>query len=257
MAKSLKDVENIKGVSALIFAPPKTGKTHMIKDLEGDTLIIDTGDGGIETLLRFKCENVEYEEAKSMKSLHTIAVGLQDKCKYNNVVIDTFTQVRKQAILNRSKTAVGAEDITQKLGWDDWGSIKNGSALIFELFKMLTEQGVNVIFTAWETTDKVVKETGEEYHRFLPDTGHKLLDDVNSIAGLVSMVGRLCIAPDGINRYIRFKQDDQHPCCGDRRFNRLACAPKDLINGKGKVNGDSKNDDGKLPEVQTKPATKD
>jgi len=166
--------------------------------------------------------------------LRKVVNDLMTDCPYDNVVVDTITNIRKQDIaLMSDNYKPGADKATKNLTWDDWAEIKNAFLNSFNLLLTLTEKengSKNVVFTAWESSDKITKADGAEVTRFLPDTGHKFKDDLNPITGLVSSVGRMTIGKEEI-RYIDFMKSEEKPLLGDR-YERKFCEAKDLLNGK-------------------------
>lgn len=223
------------GRSALIFAPPKTGKTRMIEHFPGKTLIIDTGDGGTSVLEDRGLEKkVSVEFVKSSVEFRRVIEGLVKNCPYDNIVVDTVTNIRKQDVRIKSDNFnPTSEKITKDIDWGGWADIKDTFLNAFYIMLTLTEVvngSKNVIVNAWEATDKVTAKDGSEVTRFIPDTGHKFKDDMNPLTGLVDTVGRMVIGKEQ-ERFISFTKDAQNPLLGDR-YDRSFCKAKDLLNGK-------------------------
>lgn len=67
----------------------------------------------------------------------------------------------------------------------DYALLDNHLLKLVETFKALD---ANIIFTAWETTQTITHENGQQYTQFIPDIRDKI---VNHILGVVSVVARL------------------------------------------------------------------
>lgn len=52
-------------------------------------------------------------------------------------------------------------------------------------------QGVNKVFTAWETTRQIETSGGQTYNQFVPDIREKIM---NNVLGLMNLVARLVIS---------------------------------------------------------------
>jgi len=235
MATKLGSGGKKPGKSALIFAPPKTGKTRMIEHFPGKTLIIDTGDGGTSVLEdRGLDDKVSIEFIKSSVEFRRVVEGLLKDCPYDNIVVDTVTNIRKQDIRIKSDNySPTSPKITKDIDWGGWADIKDTFLNAFYIMLTLTEVAngsKNVIVNAWELTDKVTADDGSEITRFLPDTGHKFKDDMNPLTGLVDSVGRMIIGKEQA-RFITFTKDVQNPLLGDR-YDRAFCKAEELLNGK-------------------------
>ena len=247
------------GAIGLLYSPPKIGKTTLLSQFPGKTLIVDI-DKGTKVLNdnehATNVKNVDVARISSLKELAGIADDLQKKCDYDTVCIDTVTEIRDSEVINIASDGVAGDSVVRGLEYKDWGYVKNALSLILRKFKTLIDDGVNVVFTAWETSFEIVDECGNKHNLIAPLIGGSDGKDATAIAGMVDIVGRLRINPKTGNRYVQLAPVDNDCVAGDRIFKRKHCAAADFLKGPSKDDKPETKKEQDAPSVQAEPEAK-
>lgn len=225
--QKISDIK-VTGLSILLFASPKQGKTTSMAYLPGKTLLIDC-DKGTNVLRDMVNDNLDIVQLDEETTLFTILDFLEtQKHEYNNVVIDSLSEVQETILseLGKKGKNQGIPELQHYQVCDY--RIQD----IVRRFRNLTSTGLNCIFTCWEEAADIVSSTGEKRSVIKPK-----IRKAESICGLMSMIGRLEISiKDGVTRYFRFQSVD-NMYCGDRIFKRQFCKVNELL---GEVKADEK-----------------
>lgn len=187
-ASELKKGSNF---SALIYAPPGTGKTSTIKYLPGKTLVIDVdrttnvlaGVANID-IVYADINDVEVGFAKMLEDIHDTII--QD---YDNIVIDNLSELEQAWLGEKAKKSKTKDG--RNMGIPEMGDYNKFSFYLPNLIRYVNSwEGVNKIYTAWETTRQIETPSGQLYNQFIPQIREKI---ITNVMGLVNMVGRLVI----------------------------------------------------------------
>jgi phage nucleotide-binding protein len=222
------DLNKDIGVSFLLYAPPKVGKTTILGKLPGKTLVIDTDKGAIVLAGN---KNIDIVRIRSLEELTEVYNSLKKGHKYDNICIDTLTEIRESFLGNAaktSKTKEGKDMGTPQL--NDYGKVKYTLVNILRDYKALTDDNVNVGFTAWEISHELTDPEGNKTTFQIPQVGGAKGDDANTICGLVDIVGRVKVDSDN-ERYIQLAPIDGDCIAGDRLFGRSNARAEDLLTG--------------------------
>lgn len=187
-----KDLKQEK-ITALFYAPPGLGKTTLLGMLKGKTLIIDVDRG---TSVLGGNENVDIIRlSENFAELPEILKELQAKCPYDNVCIDSLSELERGMLAYFGR--MGKND-----GVPDMGSYQRVDFKIVDWCRQFRALPCNVIFTAWEKQSEVVAVTGEKYTQARPMLRDKNIDNV---CGLCDIVGQIVVSPKDGERYIRLE----------------------------------------------------
>ena len=171
--------------TALIYGPPGIGKTTMLGMLPGKTLIIDVDKG---TSVLKGNENVDIVRlGDDLKDLPIILRELGSDCKYDNVCIDSLSELERGMLAYFGR--IGTNDGVPNL--QDYGRV---NYKLVDYCRQYRALDANVIFTAWEDRREIVAPTGEKYTQLCPLLRDKVVDNV---CGLCDMVGRIFVGKDG------------------------------------------------------------
>ena len=197
-----KDLKQDK-VTALFYAPPGLGKTTLLGTLKGKTLIIDVDQG---TIVLEGNENVDIIRlSEDCRELPEILKELQAKCGYNNVCIDSLSELERGMLAYFGR-------IGKNNGVPDMQSYQRVDFKIVDWCRQFRALPCNVIFTAWEKQAEVVAVTGEKYTQARPQLRDKNIDNV---CGLCDIVGQILVSPKDGERYIKL-EGDQNTVAKDR-----------------------------------------
>lgn len=187
-----KDLKQEK-ITALFYAPPGLGKTTLLGMLKGKTLIIDVDRG---TSVLGGNESVDIIRlSENFAELPEILKELQAKCPYDNVCIDSLSELERGMLAYFGR--MGKND-----GVPDMGSYQRVDFKIVDWCRQFRALPCNMIFTAWEKQSEVVAITGEKYTQARPMLRDKNIDNV---CGLCDIVGQIVVSPKDGERYIRLE----------------------------------------------------
>lgn len=187
-ASELKKGNNF---SALIYAPPGTGKTTTIKYLPGRTLVVDidrttivlAGEKNID-IVYADLNDTEVGFKKMLKDIHENYIK-----DYDNFVIDNISELEQAWLGEKAKLSKTKDG--RAMGIPEMGDYNKFSFFITDLIRYVNSwEGVNKVYTAWETTRQIETPSGQLYNQFIPKIREKIIENV---MGLVNVVGRLVI----------------------------------------------------------------
>ena len=172
----------------LIYANPGLGKTSAIKYLKGKTLVIDIDKSSAVLKGSENIDIVSIDTHNIWNTwIETVTELLRgDYSQYDNIVIDNVSELFRAALANLGRDGkndrVPEQSHYQKVDFT-----------IIDSLRALKKLKARIIFTAWETSDMWVTETGQSYNRAYPDIRNKIL---NNFMGLCDVVARLVVTTD-------------------------------------------------------------
>lgn len=197
-----KDLTQDK-ITALFYAPPGLGKTTLLGTLKGKTLIIDV-DRGTSVLTGNESVDI-IRLSEDFSELPEILKELQAKCDYNNVCIDSLSELERGMLAYFGR-------IGKNNGVPDMQSYQRVDFKIVDWCRQFRSLPCNVIFTAWEKQAEVIAVTGEKYTQARPQLRDKNIDNV---CGLCDIVGQILVSPKDGERYVKL-EGDQNTVAKDR-----------------------------------------
>lgn len=177
--------------SALIYAPPGSGKTSTIKYLPGKTLVIDIDRttnvlGGVDNIdiVYADLTNVELGMKVLLKDIYDN--HLKD---YDNIVLDNLSEFEQAWLAEKSRQSKTREG--KSMGIPEIGDYNKYSFYLPDMIRYINSwKGVNKIYTAWETTVQIQSPSGQMFNQFHPQMREKI---ITNVMGLMNIVGRLVI----------------------------------------------------------------
>lgn len=210
-----------ENITCLIYGIPGMGKTTLLGQLPGKTLIIDIDKGA--RVLR-NCENVDI--LRVSEDLHEIDEALRElvkKCEYQNVAIDSLSELERGLLAYYGRR--GNNDGVP--GVQDYG---RANIKIVDWCRQFRVLPCNVFFTAWEEQGEIVASTGEKFTQARPLLRDKI---VNNVCGLCDIVGQIVTSDKDGKRYIRL-EGSNNAVAKDRVYKRQYCEFKELIPNESK-----------------------
>lgn len=191
-----------KGISMIIYADAGLGKTHLLGTLPvGEILIIDI-EGGIYTLNRTGHHYVSVSSEDDLDLIKEIYQALRTNEKhYDYVAIDSLSELERFMQFSFMR-ARNKDFLTLK----EYGDSSQKMREFIRLFRDLTEQGINVIFTALEMSLDIQNNVDGIITKSFPLVSRKLAPE---IVGLVDIVGHLEMSKDGKQRWLRLEATDR------------------------------------------------
>ena len=203
-------------ITCLVYSIPGMGKTTLLGTLQGKTLIIDVDKGArvLET-----CKNVDVVRiSDDLHEMREILQLLQGKCEYQNVAIDSLSELERGLLAYYGR--LGKNDGVPTM--QDYG---RANIKIVDLCRQFRSFPFNVFFTAWEDQKDIVTITGERYSQARPLLRDKI---VYNICGLCDIVGQIVSSPKDGERYIRL-EGSNNAVAKDRIFKRQFCKFEELL----------------------------
>lgn len=205
-------------LSVLIYGSPGMGKTTLLGNQKGRTLIIDI-DRGTSVLAGH--ENVDVVRiSEDLNDLQEVIKELQEKCNYDNVCIDSLSELERSIL-----TALSVRNATGTPSLQDYSKANN---LVLNFCRRLRSVNANVLFTAWEKYIDMTAPSGDKYTRIVPMLRDKNMENV---CGLCDIVGRICTDPESNERKV-WLEGRANVLAKDRIFKRRSCKFDDVLGNK-------------------------
>lgn len=203
--KKLDDNIN-KPFTALLYCPPGVGKSTAIgviaEGTDGNTLVIDVDRTITRTLAKKEVvkdtskilireiDNVKTwddwcEMTKELQAMKD--AGEFKKQNIKNIAVDNVSELERCILADLGSQ--GKNKGVPAMGDYQYMQFKLVSSLRF-----MKSLGLNIIWTAWETTEQFVQPDGTSYSRLYPKINSKIVDNV---CGLCDVVGKIFINQDG------------------------------------------------------------
>ena len=212
-----KDIKP-ENLSVLIYGAPGMGKTTLLGNQEGRTLIIDIDKG---TNVLAGNENVDIVRiSENVGEIPSIIKELQSKCEYDNVCLDSMSELERAMLAYFGRTG-------NNKGVPSQGDYLRVDYYIIDWCRQLRALPCNVIFTAWEKYTEITAPTGEKYTRTSP-----LLRDKNmeNLCGLCDIVGRIVTNTENGGRYV-WLEGRPDVVAKDRIYKRKFCKFGEVLSG--------------------------
>ena len=213
----LKASELTEGkLTALIYSTPGMGKTTLLGNLPGRTLIIDVDKG--TSVLR-GADNVDIIRlSEDLHELGEVLRELQSKCEYENVCIDSLSELERGMLAFYGR--IGKLD-----GVPEMGAYLKVDFKIIDWCRQFRALPCNIFFTAWEAQKEITVVTGEKYNQARPMLRDKNTDNV---CGLCDLVGQIVMNPKDGERYVRL-EGTTNAVAKDRIHKRKYCRFDEIL----------------------------
>lgn len=187
-----KDIKQAQDFSALIYAQPGTGKTTTLKYLPGKTLVVDIDRTTNVLAQEPNIDIVKLDVRTPLESSRTLLKYIHDNLlnQYDNIAIDNLSEFEQAWFgekANQSKTSKGED-----MGVPQMNNYNQYTYFLPDMIRYINSwQGVNKVYTAWETTRQIDTPSGQTYTQFIPQIREKI---VTNVMGLMNLVGRMVIS---------------------------------------------------------------
>ena len=197
-----------KPYTALLYCPPGVGKSTAIgviaEKTDGNTLVIDVDRTISRTLAKKEVvKDISKIFIREIDNVHTwndwceMTKELQamkesgefEKQNIKNIAVDNVSELERCILADLGSQ--GKNKGVPAMGDYQYMQFKLVSSLRF-----MKSLGLNVIWTAWETTEPFVQPDGTSYSRLYPKINTKIVDNV---CGLCDVVGKIFINEDGVH----------------------------------------------------------
>ena len=192
--------------AALIYSAPGIGKTSTAKYLPGKTLVIDI-DRTTNVLAGEPNIDITYlDTTQPYMATKMLLADIQKSHiqNYDNIFIDNLSEFENAWFgekAKESKTKQGKD-----MGVPQMQDYNAYTYYMLDMIRYINSwEGVNKVYTAWETQIPVTTSTGQTYNKFYPDVREKIL---NGMLGLMTLVGRMVVSSESGNRGFLLKPSD-------------------------------------------------
>ena len=209
-----KDIQQ-PHLTVLIYGMPGMGKTTLLGNLRGQTLIVDVDKG---TSVLTGNENVDVLRlSQDFREVPELVKQLKASCPYENVCLDSFSELERSVL-----TRLASKNDNGVPTYQNYGQVNNS---MMNICRQLRDINANIFFTAWEQYTEVIAPSGEKYSRIETMIRDK---NMNNVVGLCDIVGRLYVDRETEERRVWL---DARPnvIAKDRIHKRRMCDFGDVI----------------------------
>lgn len=176
------DIETENGVY-LIYAPPGTGKTSLLKFLPGKTLVLDVDRTSRVLKGEAKIDISKVDNVNAWKNFGEVMKELakMDLSGYDNIALDNISELERCMLAD-----LGRQGNNNRVpGIQNYQQVQ---FFLMDAVRFLKTLGLNVIILAWETTDVWTTPEGQSFNRSYPQISLKIMQNM---MGLCDVVGKL------------------------------------------------------------------
>ena len=210
-----KDIQH-QHLTVLIYGTPGMGKTTLLGNLKGHTLIVDVDKG---TNVLIGNENVDVLRlSKGADELRQVINELNVKCDYDNVCIDSLSELEGSML-----SELGCKG--RNNGVPELGDYNRTDCFLIDWCREARNINANIFFTAWEKYTDLYLPSGEKVTAVRPMLRDK---NIERVCGLCDIVGRIEVNRETGERIV-WLEGTSRKIAKDRIFKRQACKFEEVI----------------------------
>lgn len=197
--KNAKDISRTDNWRILLYGKPGIGKTTVIKNLPGKTLVLDL-DGSSRVLAGVATIDVyEFDREHPIEDMTNFLKKIGEAlAQYQTLVIDNITAFQFDWFVEMGRESKNG--IRNEI--QHYGDFTN---YFLRIITKIYSLPINIYVTAWETTRDLELEDGTRITQFVPQVREQVL---NQLLGLTDVVGRIKTSPKTGNRGVILEGND-------------------------------------------------
>lgn len=230
-----KAVKEKQPITALFYCPPGVGKSTALgiiaEQEKGRTLVLDVDRTFVPTMSKnevvhdfsrvdvIAIDNIDtfYAWSEVLKELNDMR-GKGD-FPWAAVCVDNVSELERCIL-----SALGKDGSNK--GVPSQGDYQYMQFKLVNSLRLMKSWGVNLYWTAWETTELFQHPTGASYNRLYPKISAKIVDN---ICGLCDVVAKIAVDKDGNRGFVL--EATQNIYAKNQRDSRKGCRVEDFLKG--------------------------
>lgn len=210
-----KDIQH-QYLTVLIYGTPGMGKTTLLGNLKGRTLIVDVDKG---TSVLSGCENVDVLRlSKNADELWQVINELKAKCDYDNICIDSLSELEGSILSELGRKG-------RNNGVPELGDYNRVDCFLIDWCREARNINTNIFFTAWEKYTDLYLPSGEKVTAVRPMLRDK---NIERVCGLCDIVGRIEVNRETGERVVCL-EGTSRKIAKDRIYKRQVCNFEEVI----------------------------